>query len=93
MSRQEKPDQQPITRLFSHLEFDGNKLQHQPGSVLGNTALIAGTTVGAGILGLPALKLYQQVFYRSYNLTHYCMALHFNFRFINCGSDFKCNAS
>ncbi len=57
MSKQEKPDQQPVTRLFSHLEFDGNKLQHQPGSVLGNTALIAGTTVGAGILGLPAVTL------------------------------------
>ncbi|MTJ09679.1 MULTISPECIES: amino acid permease [unclassified Anabaena] len=48
---------QPVTRLFSHLEFDGNKLQHQPGSVLGNIALIAGTSVGAGILGLPAVTL------------------------------------
>ncbi|MEH2045967.1 amino acid permease [Nostoc sp.] len=46
-----------VTRLFSHLEFDGNKLNHQPGSVLGSTALIAGTTVGAGILALPAVTL------------------------------------
>jgi len=45
------------TRLFSHLEFDGKNLNHQPGSVLGNTALIAGTTVGAGILALPAVTL------------------------------------
>lgn len=46
-----------VTRLFSHLEFDGNKLNHQPGSVLGSTALIAGTTVGAGILALPAVTM------------------------------------
>jgi len=47
----------PVTRLFSHLEFDGNKLNHQPGSVLGSTALIAGNTVGAGILALPSVTL------------------------------------
>ncbi|MBN3875440.1 MULTISPECIES: amino acid permease [unclassified Nostoc] len=46
-----------VTRLFSHLEFDGKKLNRQPGSVLGSTALIAGTTVGAGILALPAVTL------------------------------------
>ncbi|MEH2091451.1 amino acid permease [Nostoc sp.] len=46
-----------VTGLFSHLEFDGKKLNHQPGSVLGSTALIAGTTVGAGILALPAVTL------------------------------------
>jgi tyrosine-specific transport protein len=46
-----------VSRLFSHLEFDGKKLNHQPGSVLGSTALIAGTTVGAGILALPAVTL------------------------------------
>ncbi|MEA5617349.1 aromatic amino acid transport family protein [Cronbergia sp. UHCC 0137] len=46
-----------VTRLFSHLEFDGNQLNHQPGSVLGSTALIAGTTVGAGILALPSVTL------------------------------------
>lgn len=45
------------TRLFSSLSFDGNKLVHKPGSVLGSTALIAGTTVGAGILALPAVTL------------------------------------
>ncbi|MBD2292951.1 tyrosine transporter [Anabaena sphaerica FACHB-251] len=52
-----KSEQTQITRLFSHLEFDGNKLNHQPGSVLGSTALIAGTTIGAGILALPAVTL------------------------------------
>ncbi|QYX31351.1 amino acid permease [Sphaerospermopsis torques-reginae] len=52
-----KSEQKQVTRLFSHLEFDGNKLNHQPGSVLGSTALIAGTTVGAGILALPAVTL------------------------------------
>ncbi|AFZ25091.1 amino acid permease [Cylindrospermum stagnale PCC 7417] len=52
-----KSDQNEVTRLFSHLEFDGNQLNHQPGSVLGSTALIAGTTVGAGILALPAVTL------------------------------------
>ncbi|MEH2115324.1 amino acid permease [Nostoc sp.] len=50
-------DSEEVTRLFSHLEFDGEKLNHQPGSVLGSTALIAGTTVGAGILALPAVTL------------------------------------
>ncbi|MEH2140465.1 amino acid permease [Nostoc sp.] len=50
-------DSEEVTRLFSHLEFDGKKLSHQPGSVLGSTALIAGTTVGAGILALPAVTL------------------------------------
>lgn len=50
-------DSEEVTRLFSHLEFDGKKLNHQPGSVLGSTALIAGTTVGAGILALPAVTL------------------------------------
>ncbi len=48
---------QESTRLFSNIEFDGNKLTHQPGSVVGGTALIAGTIVGAGILGLPAVTL------------------------------------
>ncbi|MDF5727384.1 MAG: aromatic amino acid transport family protein [Rhizonema sp. PD38] len=47
----------PTSRLFSNLELDGNKLNHQPGSVLGSTALIAGTTIGAGILALPAVTL------------------------------------
>ncbi|QIR39131.1 tyrosine transporter [Tolypothrix sp. PCC 7910] len=52
-----KSSQEQVTRLFSNLEFDGNQLSHQPGSVLGSTALIAGTTVGAGILALPAVTL------------------------------------
>ncbi|MBW4561057.1 MAG: tyrosine transporter [Mojavia pulchra JT2-VF2] len=52
-----KSNQEQATRLFSQLEFDGNQLIHQPGSVLGSTALIAGTTVGAGILALPAVTL------------------------------------
>jgi tyrosine-specific transport protein len=43
--------------LFSNLELYGSKLSHQPGSILGSTALIAGTTVGAGILALPAVTL------------------------------------
>ncbi|MEH2243528.1 amino acid permease [Nostoc sp.] len=50
-------DSEQVTQLFSHLEFDGKKLNHQPGSVLGSTALIAGTTIGAGILALPAVTL------------------------------------
>ncbi|RUS97592.1 tryptophan/tyrosine permease [Dulcicalothrix desertica PCC 7102] len=45
------------TRLFSNIEFNGDKILHQPGSVLGSTALIAGTTVGAGILALPTVTL------------------------------------
>ncbi|BAY33325.1 aromatic amino acid permease [Nostoc carneum NIES-2107] len=52
-----KSNQEQVTRLFSNLEFDGNQLSHQPGSLLGSTALIAGTTVGAGILALPAVTL------------------------------------
>lgn len=48
---------QPESRLFSRLEIEGNKLTHQPGSVLGSTALVAGTTVGAGILALPAVTM------------------------------------
>ncbi|MBV6621404.1 MAG: tyrosine transporter [Rivularia sp. (in: Bacteria)] len=45
------------TRLFSNVSFDGNKFVRKPGSVFGSTALIAGTTVGAGILALPAVTL------------------------------------
>lgn len=40
------------TRLFSNL--NATTLQHEPGSFLGATALVAGTTVGAGILALPS---------------------------------------
>ncbi|MDJ0617360.1 MAG: aromatic amino acid transport family protein [Calothrix sp. MO_192.B10] len=46
-----------MTRLFSHIQLDGNQLSHQPGSIWGNIALVAGTTVGAGILALPAVTL------------------------------------
>ena len=42
-------------RLFSHLRLQDNQLRHHPGSVLGNTALVAGTTIGAGILALPSV--------------------------------------
>lgn len=52
-----KPNTEQATRLFSNLEVDGSKLNHQPGSVLGSTALVAGTTIGAGILALPAVTL------------------------------------
>lgn len=50
-------NEEQVTRLFSHLEFDGKQLNHQPGSVLGSTAFIAGTTVGAGVLALPAVTI------------------------------------
>ncbi|MBD2346388.1 amino acid permease [Anabaena subtropica] len=49
--------QPEVSRLFSRLETDGHKLTHQPGSVLSSTALVAGTTVGAGILALPAVTM------------------------------------
>jgi tyrosine-specific transport protein len=51
------PEQTRVTRLFSHLEFDGNQLHHQPGNVLGSIALISGTTIGAGVLALPSVTL------------------------------------
>ncbi len=48
-------------RLFSNLEqkteASGNTLQHRPGSPLNSISLIAGTTIGAGILALPAATL------------------------------------
>lgn len=50
-------DTTKVTRLFSNLELEGNRFSHQPGSLLGCTALVAGTTVGAGILALPAVTL------------------------------------
>jgi tyrosine-specific transport protein len=50
-------EQSQVTQLFSHLEWDGNQFKHQPGSVLGSIALIAGTTIGAGILALPSVTL------------------------------------
>ncbi|MGB3755249.1 MAG: aromatic amino acid transport family protein, partial [Rivularia sp. (in: cyanobacteria)] len=53
----DKSDIPLTTRLFSNLTFEQNQLIHKPGSVVGSTALIAGTTVGAGILALPAVTL------------------------------------
>ncbi|MEL7143657.1 MAG: aromatic amino acid transport family protein [Cyanobacteria bacterium J06573_11] len=48
-----------MTSLFSHIapseDLPNSRLVHQPGSVIGSSALIAGTTVGAGILALPAV--------------------------------------
>lgn len=46
-----------MSRLFSNLEFREEGLKHQPGNLWGCTALIAGTTVGAGILALPAVTV------------------------------------
>lgn len=51
------PDSPEPTRLFSNLAHNGQRLSHQPGSIVGSTALIAGTTIGAGILALPAFTL------------------------------------
>ena len=52
-----------VTFLFSNLrpvdstsdDAGGVRLVHQPGSVVSSSALIAGTTVGAGVLALPAV--------------------------------------
>ncbi|KAI7844273.1 hypothetical protein COHA_002071 [Chlorella ohadii] len=41
------------SRLFSNL--NPSSLKHEPGSVLGAAALVAGTAVGAGILAIPAI--------------------------------------
>ncbi|MEM7557279.1 MAG: aromatic amino acid transport family protein [Cyanobacteria bacterium P01_A01_bin.84] len=47
------------THLFSNVELEERKSTHthNSGSVLGSTALVAGTTVGAGILALPAVTV------------------------------------
>jgi tyrosine-specific transport protein len=50
-------DTPEVTRLFSNLELKDKRLNHNPGSVVGCTALVAGTTVGAGILGLPTVTM------------------------------------
>jgi len=50
-------DTPPVNRLFSHVQLNDNQLTHQPGSVWGSIAFVAGTTVGAGILALPAVTL------------------------------------
>ena len=44
-------------KLFSNLELNGDTLQHRPGSLLSSISLIAGTTIGAGVLALPAVTL------------------------------------
>lgn len=46
-----------MSRLFSNLEYRHDGLKHRPGSQWGCTALVAGTTVGAGILALPAVTV------------------------------------
>jgi tyrosine-specific transport protein len=43
-----------LARLFSNLEWTGDRWQHRPGRLGECIALVAGTTVGAGILALPA---------------------------------------
>ncbi|MEL6263182.1 MAG: aromatic amino acid transport family protein [Cyanobacteria bacterium J06626_6] len=43
--------------LFSNLDFDGIAYMHRPGSIKNGAVLIAGTTVGAGVLALPAVTL------------------------------------
>lgn len=54
-----EPIEFSVTLLFSNLGSNGDaagaKLVHQPGSVVSSAALIAGTTVGAGVLALPAV--------------------------------------
>uniref|UniRef100_A0A6V1NZW3 Tyrosine-specific transport protein n=1 Tax=Heterosigma akashiwo TaxID=2829 RepID=A0A6V1NZW3_HETAK len=48
-------DDKLVERLFSNLEeSESGGFQRKEGSVLGATALVAGTTVGAGVLALPA---------------------------------------
>lgn len=48
-----------VPRMFSALEYSKNaqgqvRAEHVAGSVLGAAALVSGTTVGAGVLALPA---------------------------------------
>ena len=51
--QKEQEEDQEQQRLFSNL--DAETLEHRPGSVVGSISLVAGTTVGAGILALPAV--------------------------------------
>ena len=48
-----KPISKPSRRLWSNLNPE--TMKHEPRSVFGAAALVAGTTVGAGILALPAV--------------------------------------
>lgn len=50
-------DESKVTSLFCRLERDGKRLKHQPGSVFASAAFLAGNTIGAGILALPAVTL------------------------------------
>lgn len=50
MSVQAKSESSSGDRLFSSVD---DRFQHTPGSVFGSAALVAGTTVGAGILAVP----------------------------------------
>ena len=43
-----------LSRLFSNIEWTGDRFEHRPGRLMACIALVAGTTVGAGILALPA---------------------------------------
>lgn len=42
-------------RLWSNLDMTQTPFRHEPGSLPGAIALVAGTTVGAGMLALPAV--------------------------------------
>ncbi|KAM0010072.1 putative amino acid/polyamine transporter 2 [Helianthus debilis subsp. tardiflorus] len=59
LSSQQQPQPPPndeeiqFQRLFSNL--NRSTLQREPGSVTGSVLLVAGTTVGAGILAIPAV--------------------------------------
>ena len=56
-------DSGKVNRLFSSLEYRNDDetssvvAQHATGSVVGAAALVAGTTVGAGVLALPAATI------------------------------------
>ncbi|BAT03072.1 Os07g0662800 [Oryza sativa Japonica Group] len=51
-SQQQQQNQQ-LERLFSNL--NQATMKHEPGSVTSSIFLVAGTTVGAGILAIPAV--------------------------------------
>ena len=54
LEQQEREDEEGVSeRLLSN--SNAESLKQEPGSILGSVALLAGTTVGAGILALPAV--------------------------------------
>ncbi len=57
------------TRLFSNVKFDGDDLIHAPGNIWNCGALVAGTTIGAGILAMPAVTVDAGVIPSSVTLT------------------------